>query len=89
MPLRAADISDPRNPVLLPPIEPQLAASGAPTSSTPTRPGPRRDGTRLYVGGQLVFDNEELLVVDIANWPAEPAPVLGSARRWPATRSAR
>lgn len=78
MPLRAADITDPRNPVLLPPIEPQLAAAGSVHLQYAHEAWPSDDGTRLYVGGQLVFDNEELLVVDITDWPNRPPRVLGA-----------
>lgn len=77
MPLQAADLSDPRNPVLLPPIEPELAAVSSHLQYA-HEAWPSLDGQRLYLGGQLVFDNEELLVVDIAGWPERPLRVLGS-----------
>jgi hypothetical protein len=77
LPLRAADLTDPRHPKLLPEIEPQIAASGAPRLAYAHEAWPSPDGRRLYIGNQQVNDSEAVLVVDTEGWPKRPARVLG------------
>ena len=79
MPLRAADLSDPRHPRVLPRIEPQLAASGFPQLAYAHEAWPSPDGKRLYIGNQGTPETEQMLVVDIEGWPARPARVIGHA----------
>lgn len=82
LPLQAADISDPRRPVLLGSPEPQIAEQ-SPHLQYAHEAWPSPDGTRLYIGNQNPFEVEALLVVDIEGWPARPAQVLGGVS-WPA-----
>lgn len=80
LPLRAADISDPRHPKVLPRIEPQLTAAGSQAMVKAHEAWPSPDGTRLFVANQgFPNDTEQMLVVDIAGWPRRPARILGSA----------
>jgi hypothetical protein len=78
LPLQAADLSNPRTPKMLPPIEQQLADSGHFHLQYAHEAWPSPDDKRLYVGGQIVADDEELLVIDTTGWPAQPAHVIGS-----------
>ena len=78
MPLQAMDLSNLRRPRILPHIEQDLAASGHPSHFYAHEAVVSPDGKRLYVGGQLPLFTEELLVVDIEHWPAQPARVIGS-----------
>ncbi len=81
LPLQAMDLSNLRRPRILPHIEQDLAASGHPSHFYAHEAWPSPDGTRLYVGGQLPLFEEELLVIDIEHWPAQPARVIGSVPR--------
>jgi hypothetical protein len=76
LPLQAADLTDPRHPVVLPNLEDQLRASGINKIMYSHEAWPSPDGTRLYVGGQMGGD-EELLIIDIEGWPEQPPTVLG------------
>ena len=78
LPLRAADISDPRHPKVLPRIEPQIAASGAQELAYAHEAWPSPDGKRLYIGNQGTPETEQLLVVDIRDWPRRPARAIGN-----------
>lgn len=77
LPVQGYDLTDPRRPKLLPSIEQQLAAQGAGHLAYAHEAWESPDGRRLYLGGQLPFDHEELLVIDIAGWPRRPARLLG------------
>lgn len=81
IPLQAMDLTDLRRPRLLPHIEQDLEADGHGSHLYAHEAWPSPDGTRLYVGGQLPLFKEELLVVDIEHWPAQPATVVGSVPR--------
>lgn len=76
LPLQAADLTDPRHPVLLPDIESQIAAAGASHLQYAHEAWPSPDGTRLYIGGQEAVD-EALLVLDIKGWPKRPVRLVG------------
>src|SRR5690606_41599147 len=73
---RAAAPTDPRTPVPPGTLEEELAANGAFKPMYAQAAWPPPDGTRLYVGGQMAID-EELLVIDVEDWPARPARVVG------------
>ena len=80
LPLRAADISDPRHPELLPRIEPELTAAGSMQLAKAHEAWPSPDGKRLYVANQgFPNDDERMLIVDVEGWPVRPARILGSA----------
>ena len=76
LPLVAADLTDPRHPTYLGSIEGDIVASGVQDLYYAHEAWPSADGTRLYVGGQII-GNEELLVIDTTGWPARRAKVLG------------
>jgi hypothetical protein len=78
LPVQAMDLSDLRRPQMLPNIEADFAASGHQNFYYGHEVWPSPDNTRLYVGGQIEFMNEETLVVDTSHWPARPATVIGS-----------
>ena len=78
LPLQSADLTDPRHPKLLPSIEQQIAAAGHFHLQYAHEAWPSPDNTRLYLGGQIVADHEELLVLDTTGWPARPIHVMGS-----------
>jgi hypothetical protein len=78
LPVQAMDLSDLRRPQVLPNIEKDFAASGYPNFYYGHEIWPSPDDTRIYVGGQIGFMDERLLVVDTSRWPAHPAKVIGT-----------
>lgn len=76
LPLQAADLTDPRKPKVLRDIEADFQAQGDYHFEYAHEAWPSADGDRLYVGGQLVT-SEDLIVVDISQWPAKQAKILG------------
>jgi len=76
LPLTAVDLTDPTNPVFLGNLEDQLRATGPWKMQYAHEAWPSPDGRRLYVGGQIAGD-EELLILDVEGWPAQPASVIG------------
>jgi hypothetical protein len=80
LPLQAADISDPRRPKLLRSLETDLRAAGVRHLQYAHEAALSPDGKRLYVGGQEAGD-EELLIVDIHDWPRRQATVLGTTKK--------
>ncbi len=75
LPLQAADLTDPRRPKYLSEFETDLRAAGVHHLTYAHEATVSPDGTRLYVGGQQI--GEELLIVDIRDWPRRKATVLG------------
>jgi hypothetical protein len=77
LPLQVADVRNPAKPVYLGNIEDDLEAAGVNHLQYAHEATLSPNGNRLYVGNQE--GNEELLVIDIHNWPQRPATVLGRA----------
>jgi hypothetical protein len=76
MPLQAADLTNPRQPKVLPNLEDELRAGGVSKIMYSHEAWPSPDGKRLYVGGQMGGD-EELLIIDVEGWPQRRAKVVG------------
>jgi hypothetical protein len=76
LPLQAADLTDLRHPKFLGNLEDDLQADGVSHLEYAHEAWPSPDGTRLYIGGQIVGD-EELIVMDIHDWPHRRATVVG------------
>jgi hypothetical protein len=76
LPLDAVDISDPTRPRYLGNLEDELRAQGISKLQFAHEAWPSPDGRRLYIGGQMAGD-EELLILDVEDWPEEPASVVG------------
>lgn len=79
LPLQAADLTDLRHPRFLGNLEKDLQADGVSHAEYAHEAWPSPDGTRLYIGGQIVGD-EELLVLDVHDWPKRRLTVVGRTK---------
>lgn len=77
LPVQAADLTDPARPVYQGNLEDALRATGVFHLEYAHEVRPTPDGTRVYLGGQIVGE-EELLVVDLNGWPNGQPTVVGS-----------
>ncbi len=77
LPLEAVDLTDPAHPRFLGSLEDELRNNPATLKLMYAHEvWPSPDGKRIYIGGQMAFD-EELLIVDVEGWPERPARVVG------------
>jgi hypothetical protein len=77
LPLQAMDISDPTAPRYLGSLEDQLRASGPFHLEYAHEATISADSSRLYIGGQVPGD-EGSLILDVSQWPAQPARVVAN-----------
>ena len=77
IPLQAADTTDPADPAYLGSLDDVLRRQGPLHLEYAHEVWPSPDGSRIYVGGQIVGD-EATMIFDVANWPAEPPRLLSS-----------
>ena len=77
LPVQAYDLTDPANPVYLGNLENDLRAVGLQHAEYAHEVWPSADGTKIYIGGQVVGD-EAFHVIDVEHWPEEPPVVLGT-----------
>lgn len=76
LPLQAIDVTNPRKPTYLGNLETDMKAQGVNHLYYAHEVALSPDNTRLYLGGQVIGD-EEMIVLDIKDWPRKRAIVLG------------
>lgn len=85
MPLQYLDISNPAHPVGYHDLDSELTKFEDPTHSNQNshEAWPSVDGTRLYIGSQVVGD-ETFRIIDITRWPAQPLAASDILSKWTA-----
>jgi hypothetical protein len=76
LPLQVADISDLRHPRFLGNMDDQIQTPTSPLKNISHEAWISDDGSRLYIGGQVVGIGEYFTIADISHWPARPPRII-------------